>query len=655
MPIFGTTVNNLFSKSRKPKDIAAEAEGNDVKSTKDLKNGYQRRRLSSATTGIDNNQNSCSDDCGSTVSGHSLYNREAPLGCEQNGKIQESGLAQIAASQAKIAKTKSKVEKPKSKDPEGKDAKAKSKDAKEKSKHAKANAKDAKAKSPKAELKRSDTTCSILGDGELHKADSRFKVDKESSDSESKHFTGMPHLAHKRGREMTLRRKFTDGETGSSFTGSSCNRSSTSRDTSMEIIRMHGNDIDVVVNTAQPASRATSSIDSDQHDLSTKWSLWEMVQDGSTGVSTDAAYENACRHVKSFATIEQFMHLYNGMPDPSCVLKKQSIVRKPSEADFEKEEIEKCLSQEDKLKQAYKMFIDSEPEQISAMMIFRDGISPTWEDPANFGGGHFQFVFKSDFPVFAVDELWERTLFSILGNLVEGAEHITGIRLADKLSSGYVKSDRNNLAATAIRFEVWHSDQPTETINALRKSLHEMFTQPLKHGGSVSLGRFVKKGDRRTHIIVTYRGDLPSDQEMVMMDGHSTYGSTAFDVKSDPNVEREHLESGYEADKSPASTHISLSEVSTRLVSDLATMDDQDAHKLATSEIDDELVKRASPIANIASCSTSAGTMNFEATQTTINMSLEAHQMPVKQIPLSKATDVSKTARRMRTSARKSV
>ena len=63
------------------------------------------------------------------------------------------------------------------------------------------------------------------------------------------------------------------------------------------------------------------------------------------------------------------------------------------------------------------------------------------------------------------------------------------------------------------------------------------------------------------------------------MDGNSTYGSTAFDVKSDPNVEREQPESGYEADKSPASTLISLSEVSTRLVSDLATMDDQDAHK----------------------------------------------------------------------------
>lgn len=353
---------------------------------------------------------------------------------------------------------------------------------------------------------------SILGDGDLHQINSRFCVPESSNQSD-------PGF-QKRGRDYG--RRFESAHPGrASNTLSSCGRSSkvstfsqcTSSVSIAPVVKIVNDDkVEIVSNIAMPGSRQVSSIADDEHELATKWSLWEMVHDGNFESSADVAYENACRHIKTFATIEQFMALFNGMPRPSCVLDKKHMVRKLTQSDLNQ------LSRKNKTG-------DGNTESISALMIFREGVSPTWEDPSNAGGGHFQFVFNTDFPVFAVDELWERALFSILGNAVEGAEHITGIRLADKLSNGYQTSSVANVPTTAVRLEVWHSELPADKIAILRRSLHNIFSDPLTEGGSVTLSRPIKRKDRSrtafSYELFNVQVDIGNEIEMATMDGRS--------------------------------------------------------------------------------------------------------------------------------------
>jgi len=214
------------------------------------------------------------------------------------------------------------------------------------------------------------------------------------------------------------------------------------------------------------------------HELATEWALWEHIQadidyNNIAKEELENQYESACRHVKSFGTIEQFMTLWNGMPAPSVVLNKNKMIRKSS---------------------------DDAVENIGAHMLFREGINPTWEDEANSGGGHFLFVFKSDFPQNAIDEIWERVAFSVLGNILENGDKINGLRIADKYQAGF----HSNTACTAVRMEVWHKNCSEEVLNALRKEIQNIFKAPLSCGGLSKIGRMVRKGERATKATMSY-------------------------------------------------------------------------------------------------------------------------------------------------------
>ncbi len=113
---------------------------------------------------------------------------------------------------------------------------------------------------------------------------------------------------------------------------------------------------------------------------------------------------------------------------------------------------------------------------IEAVMIFKKGIKPEWEDPKNANGGHFQYHIKSQTPGGQIDQYWNYLLISVVGNMVTSGETITGIRLVDKTAGA-----RN---MQGVRVEVWFDiDQGTEagkkTIAALKASIEENMAQRL--------------------------------------------------------------------------------------------------------------------------------------------------------------------------------
>ena len=56
-----------------------------------------------------------------------------------------------------------------------------------------------------------------------------------------------------------------------------------------------------------------------------------------------------------------------------------------------------------------------EQKVIECMMLFRKGISPSWEDPRNEKGGSLVVELKPESPE-QIDGFWQELVFSMLGN-----------------------------------------------------------------------------------------------------------------------------------------------------------------------------------------------------------------------------------------------
>ena len=246
----------------------------------------------------------------------------------------------------------------------------------------------------------------------------------------------------------------------------------------------------------------------DEHALARKWVLWEHVagddqsprrlpRQGSV-IEDGESYMSGCRQIGSCTTIEEFMRLHNGMPKPSTCINKHRIIRKTKMDDNQRR---------GSILGVRPMREGDDPnctaETIGALMYFQDGVQPSWEDPVHAKGGHMQFVFKTDFDGGVVDEIWERLLFSILGNLIPNGDAITGIRMADKLQIAHASND--TIAVPAIRVEVWYSHLPADGVPDLRKSLLNIIKAPVSAGGHVKCGRSIRKGDGISKTTITYQ------------------------------------------------------------------------------------------------------------------------------------------------------
>lgn len=282
---------------------------------------------------------------------------------------------------------------------------------------------------------------------------------------------------------------------------------------------------DAVTTTAESADHLSDGLS--EHTLARTWAIWEKtVQTNDDASSHSQAesdaeshaeptgyqdYSACCSQIKTFDTIETFMPLFNGIPSPSRILDQNHIVRheKIHESDSESEEEGK--GSKSLGRQSTGSILGSVPlkpdqshlvkKHLDSYMFFEAGVSPTWEDPAHKnGGGLFQFTFKTDFPGVALDEIWERLLFAILGNSLPNCEAITGVRMQDRIPLDFDMSRH----IVGVRLEVWHREMSFAQAAAMREHCINCMKQPLICGGSVVAKRTVMKGAYSTKTPMHY-------------------------------------------------------------------------------------------------------------------------------------------------------
>jgi len=163
--------------------------------------------------------------------------------------------------------------------------------------------------------------------------------------------------------------------------------------------------------------------------LKTPWCLWEQVATGGYATSK----------VVTFDSVQNFWSVWNGVPQPSELLDNKRFFRE--------------------------MPTGSAPQSIDAIMIFREGIEPQWEDKANATGGHFQIQLKPTSGGGQIDEYWNNLVLAMIGETMEAGQHVTGVRLVDKLTGKGKVTD-------AIRLELWyHSKATPKEVLDLKKSV----------------------------------------------------------------------------------------------------------------------------------------------------------------------------------------
>lgn len=163
------------------------------------------------------------------------------------------------------------------------------------------------------------------------------------------------------------------------------------------------------------------------------WVLWEQVVAEDT---KSKSYSDAMRKVTKFNTVQEFWQIWNGIPQPSELLEQRRIERQQA---------------------------NGRSVGIDAIMIFKDGIAPEWEDKVNATGGHLQLQLKPNVGGGQIDEYWNNLVIGMIGGTLDQSDMITGVRLVDKMGGSKM--------AGAIRIELWFARfKDTSAVDALKKN-----------------------------------------------------------------------------------------------------------------------------------------------------------------------------------------
>jgi translation initiation factor 4E len=189
------------------------------------------------------------------------------------------------------------------------------------------------------------------------------------------------------------------------------------------------------------------------------WTIWEQIMSND---AKTAQYSDATHRVASFSTVKTFWKYWNHLPQPSELLDGKKFVRETAEA----------------------------RSVVDALMVFREGIKPEWEDSVNATGGHFQFQLKPHLGGGVIDEYWNNIVLGLIGGTIEPADMITGVRLVDKLSQG---------RSPSVRIEVWFSNyEDTDKVDILQRNLERCMATQLD--GTLSTANSWGRTDRKSHI-----------------------------------------------------------------------------------------------------------------------------------------------------------
>ena len=88
---------------------------------------------------------------------------------------------------------------------------------------------------------------------------------------------------------------------------------------------------------------------------------------------------------------------------------------------------------------------DPEEKALDGLLLFKKGVKPEWEDPANQNGCSFDCNLKNLTPE-QIDEIWQNMVLGLVGETFPFVQFLTGIRFMDRLKKH-----------SSIKIEIWIS------------------------------------------------------------------------------------------------------------------------------------------------------------------------------------------------------
>ena len=149
------------------------------------------------------------------------------------------------------------------------------------------------------------------------------------------------------------------------------------------------------------------------------------------------------RKLFTFDTVEEFWRYYAHIPTPSAVFYDGKAGKK-------------------------RVGKPPDDRQIESFSLFKDGISPEWEDSANMSGGEWNLRKSSrdgrDSPM--IDDWWQNIVLGLVGHTIEDKDEICGARIVDK--SGNKGSNQ------VFRIELWLRTKDSKVIKKILDKMIEV-------------------------------------------------------------------------------------------------------------------------------------------------------------------------------------
>jgi hypothetical protein len=149
---------------------------------------------------------------------------------------------------------------------------------------------------------------------------------------------------------------------------------------------------------------------------------WSVHLHYSFNKYTDGKFLSNALTLGTGRSAEEFDNIFQGIPRPSEVF---------------------CVHEPDNMIG----FAMHRTKMVEAFSVFREGIRPTWDDPHNSQGGHYELT--GTLSLDNIDCMWDHALSMLVG-LRKSDKDITGARIVDKT--------RVDLNSILYRLEIWFSD-----------------------------------------------------------------------------------------------------------------------------------------------------------------------------------------------------
>merc|ERR1712232_403934 len=139
-----------------------------------------------------------------------------------------------------------------------------------------------------------------------------------------------------------------------------------------------------------PSQETVVDLKHRDYKLLNTWTIWE--EHAASGVKKMEWGSNN-KEVVSFSSLKQFWSCFNHMPQPSILFSGKRYGRREK---------------------------DGSEVFINALMLFKQGVRPEWEDPENAKGGHFQLSIQpKQASAGTLDELWNNIVLGMIAGLIE--------------------------------------------------------------------------------------------------------------------------------------------------------------------------------------------------------------------------------------------